>query len=86
MTITTHYENGQHVLYCTSHGRTAIAGERLFRGYPRPAISFAHPTLEAAQKDAETLQKYLDNPPKKSRAQNKRIGAFEEMDDPVWKV
>ena len=80
------FDTGRWHLHATGHGRTAIAGERLFRGYPRPDIQFSHDTEEAALKDAAKLQAYLDNPPKKSRATNKRVGAFEELDDPVWKV
>ena len=83
ITVQLHEDNTWH-LYATSYSRTSIAGERLFRGYPRPNIAFSHSTEEAAKTDAEKLQTYLLNPPKKSRAVNKRSNAFGEMDDPVW--
>lgn len=46
-------------LMATNHGRTATAGERLFRGEPWPAIRFSHETQAAAEKDAATLRAYL---------------------------
>lgn len=84
ITIQHDFDTEEYVLYATSHSRTAICGERIFRGYPRPDVKFRHATREAAEKDAATLQAYLDTPPKKSRVQSRRVGAFGEMDDPVW--
>lgn len=84
ITIQESFDTGEFHLYATSHSRTSIAGERLFRGYPRPDIKFRHATREAAEIDAATLQTYLDNPPKKSRTVKRKVGAFGEMDDPVW--
>jgi hypothetical protein len=86
MKITVHedFDTGDFCLYATNHARTAICGERIFRGYPRPDVKFRHATREAAEADAATLQNYLDNPPKKSRTVKRKVGAFGEMDDPVW--
>jgi len=86
ITIQLDFDTEEYVLYATNHARTAIAGERLFRGYPRPDVKFRHATREAAEKDAAALQAYLDTPPKKSRAVAKKQNAFGEMDDPVWAI
>ena len=86
ITVQHDFDTEEYVLYATSYSRTAICGERLFRGYPRPDIKFRHATREQAEADAATLQTYLDNPPKKSRVVKRKVGAFGEMDDPVWAV
>jgi hypothetical protein len=80
MTITTHYdfEMDRYELLVTSHGRTNPAGPRLFRGAPWPDVQFQHATKEAAQKDADTLQAYLDacaERKKPSKAAMRRQGA-----------
>lgn len=49
----------EHVLMATSHSRTSIAGERIFRAEPWPKIRFRHPTAEEAERDAATLRLYL---------------------------
>lgn len=51
----------------TSYGRTAPAGERLFKAKPHPDIKFKHTSLAKAERDAALLQEYINNPPKKSR-------------------
>jgi len=84
ITIQEDFDSGDFVLYATNFNRTSIAGERLFRGYPRPDIRFRHTTKEAAEKDAAKLQAYLENPPKKNRAVARKQGAFGDVDDPVW--
>lgn len=48
-----------HVIYATSYGRTAPAGERLFRAPPHPAITFRHEEQASAEKDAATLREYI---------------------------
>lgn len=52
-------ETESYQLMATNHGRTATAGERLFRAPPFPAIAFSHETQAAAEKDAATLRGYL---------------------------
>lgn len=52
-------DSESYVLMATNHGRTATAGERLFRGEPWPRIRFAHETQAAAEKDAAVLRAYL---------------------------
>lgn len=52
-------ETEAHVLMATNHGRTATAGERLFRGEPWPKVRFSHETEAAALRDAATLRAYL---------------------------
>lgn len=84
ITIQEDFDSEEFVLYATSHSRTSIAGESVFRGYSRPDIKFRHATRAEAETDAEKLQQYLDNPPKKSRTVKRKVGAFGEMDDPVW--
>lgn len=60
ITLTQDFDTDQWVLLVTSHGRTNPAGPRLFRGAPWPDVQFQHATKEVAQKDADTLQAYLD--------------------------
>lgn len=52
-------ETESYQLMATNHGRTATAGERLFRGEPWPRIVFSHETQATAEKDAATLRAYL---------------------------
>lgn len=47
-------------LMATSVGGTAIAGERIFRGEPWPAIKWSHPDEQGAEKDAGVLRAYLE--------------------------
>ena len=54
-------ESESFVLMATNHGRTATAGERLFRSHPHPAIRFSHETKAAAEKDAAILRAYLQD-------------------------
>jgi hypothetical protein len=80
MTITTtlDFETEQWTLLVTSHGRTAPAGPRLFRGTPWPDIQFQHSTGAAADKDARVLQTYMDAcaaRKKPSKAQVRKQGA-----------
>ncbi len=46
-------------LMATSHSRTAIAGERIFRAEPWPQIRFCHDNEAGAERDAVTLRAYL---------------------------
>lgn len=69
-------------LFATDRHSTAIAGERLFRGYPRPDVQFSHTSEAAARKDAATLQDYLLNPPKKGRAK----ATAQDMANAVWNL
>lgn len=48
-------------LYATSYAQTTPAGERLFRGYPRPEIAFVHASEQAAERDATALRGYLED-------------------------
>ena len=52
-------------LYCTSHGHTAIAGQRIFRAPPHPDIQFSHDSQADAEADAATLRDYLAGLPQK---------------------
>lgn len=54
-------DEGLHVLYATSYGRTNVAGPRLFRAPPWPEIAFAHATQEQAEADAAKLRAYLES-------------------------
>ncbi len=45
-------------LMATSHSRTAIAGERIFRAEPWPSIRFSHDSAESAEHDAGILRAY----------------------------
>jgi len=53
-------EEGCWQLFATSHGRTTIAGERIFRAEPWPDVRFRHPSEQEAERDAQTLRDYLD--------------------------
>lgn len=68
-----------HVLMATSHQRTAIAGERILRAEPWPAIRWKHPTAEGAETDAATLRLYLDE-----CASGKRKDTGKPVSKPHW--
>ncbi len=53
-------DEGQYQLMATSLGRSAIAGERIFRAEPHPSIQFRHEREEDANRDAATLRAYLE--------------------------
>lgn len=65
-------------IYCTSHGRTAIAGPRILRGPPHPVVAFAHETEAGAEADAAKLRAYFEAMPKAKKGKSKAKGAFEE--------
>ena len=55
----------QYRLYCSAHGHTAVAGPRIFRAPPHPAIRWTHDSQGAAEADAQTLRDYLAGLPQK---------------------
>lgn len=78
-------------LMATSYSRTTPAGPRLFRAPPWPAIAFEHADEAAAQKDARTLQNYLDGVYARrgpSRAKVRAMGedGVPEIREAVWNL
>jgi len=53
-------DSGEFILLATSHGRTAIAGERILRAEPWPSIRWRTDTQEEAEQEATKLRAYLD--------------------------
>lgn len=79
ISVTQNFETDLYELQVTAYGSTDPAGPRLFRSPPHPDIQFTHVTAEAAQKDADTLQRYLDAyaaKKKPSKAAVRKAGAF----------
>jgi len=52
-------DTDQFELAVRSHGRTAPFGPRIFRAPPHPAVKATHPTLAAAEADAQKIRDYL---------------------------
>ena len=66
-------DSGAYTLAVTSYGSTMPAGPRLFRAPPHPPVAFQHDNQESADRDAATLQAYLDALPEAKR--KKKAGA-----------
>lgn len=80
VTISTAFdpENEQWEIQATSYGRVQPAGPRLFRAAPHPDIAFSHADKAAAEKDAATLRRYLEELSQRkgpSRAKLRKLGA-----------
>lgn len=60
ITVAEDFDTGLFTLMATSYGRTEVAGPRLFRAPPHPAICFEHVTEADAIRDAQLLRDYLD--------------------------
>ncbi len=56
-----------------SHGRTAPFGPRIFRAPPHPAVKATHPTLAAAEVDAQKIRDYLGALPKDKSQKRKHL-------------
>lgn len=73
ITVSADLDSGEYILMATSYSYTMPAGERLFRAPPHPRIQWSHDNQEAADRDAATLQAYLDALPEVKR--KKKTGA-----------
>jgi hypothetical protein len=63
-------------LLVTSHGRTAVAGPRVFRGGILPAIQWSHYDTQNAQIHADKLQAYFDELPGAKKPSKRALRAF----------
>jgi hypothetical protein len=81
-TITVEPAGAQFRLMATSHGRTSIDGERIFRAEPWPRIEFLHDAQEKAERAADELRAYLDDcrtgKRKDSASKPRRLGWWED--------